>query len=200
MRLVHSWEVLMRISFQRSSFYNVKGADYMVARKKKALIIGFCAVLVCLCALAVWKWSEKNYEDLTKEVMALPPSVTAEDLVKLGYLDLTEVQPHRLTEVANFFQSAHLGKQHLRTFTMTEDGPVVRILYRDSGQSFAVKMFVYNVKNCTSYVPTALYRARTSETALSDGTVEVWLLGGAITTPDSRSEDLADYLLYRYKK
>lgn len=167
----------------------------------------FALSLAVLFFIAAWFWRwiwDKKHpadEQFIQSIYNLNADVTAEDLIKDGYLDLTDVQPEKDEQITSFFHKAASGQEAgLKTFTRTSDGIVVRGLWRSRASSLQeipyFSIYAYHLKKQKDESTGQYFDPRCYEVESPDGITEVWLKD-VITTPDTI--EYGDYLLYRYR-
>ncbi len=175
-------------------------------REKYPWYIYVLSVLVLLftaawCGKGIWDKKHPADEQFIQSIYNLDADVTAEDLIKDGYLDLTDVQPEKNEQITSFFHKAASGQEAgLKTFTRTSDGIVVRGLWRDRASSLQeipyFSIYVYHLKKQKDESTGQYFDPRCYEAESPDGITEVWLKD-VITTP--ATVEYGDYLLYRYR-
>ena len=144
------------------------------------------AVLILLFLLLP---GAQTIDDLIQEIYTLPTDTTIQTLEQDGYINLTDVQPERISEIHAFFREKTVsGKTILKTVTNDADGPVITIFYRPE-QSPVVSRTTYNVAQQTVSAQGFPYYWYTNEVSKDDGVTEVWL------EPYNDSEP---FLLYCY--
>ncbi|MDO5401417.1 MAG: hypothetical protein Q4F17_10660 [Eubacteriales bacterium] len=171
-------------------------------------------MLFCVCAAALlglmWLMLEgmsgEDVDDILSELYALPATATASDLERLGYVDLTEIQPGRLEDVSSYFVSTALPlgmkpvdrkRPLLKTFVSTGDGLFVHVFDCDESAALAAMVVSYNVKTQRSDGSPRTFRLQREEVKAQNGVVEVWLRAH---TPDVLAPDGDDFLLYQYQE
>lgn len=175
-------------------------------REKYPWYIYVLSVLVLLftaawCGKGIWDKKHPADEQFIQSIYSLNADVTAEDLIKDGYLDLTDVQPEKNEQITSFFHKAASGQEAgLKMFTRTSDGIVVRGLWRSRASSLQeipyFSIYVYHLKKQKDESTGQYFDPRCYEAESPDGITEVWLKD-VITTP--ATVEYGDYLLYRYR-
>lgn len=61
------------------------------------------------CGKGIWDKKHPADEQFIQSIYNLDADVTAEDLIKDGYLDLTDVQPEKSEQITDFFHKAASG-------------------------------------------------------------------------------------------
>lgn len=151
------------------------------------------AAILVLAVIAALFPGKRKMPDIDRELAKLSPTKTAADLEKMGYVDLTQVQPAALEDVDAFFRNNNFNELMLKTFTETEDGLIVRAFLYYRNANF-IQMFAYNVQE-QKLLGNPSVNMQLDRVETADGITEVWLRG---YRPDDSVPDPMDFLLYRF--
>ncbi len=166
-----------------------------MSTKTKKLLLLIVVLFVGLVSFFLVQRYNSSFYRLTQEIYDLPTSTTAEDLERQGFLDLTDVQDGPIQKVESFFEVDAYFPQIFKTFTVTDEGLVIRIFQRHRTEK-TVSMLTYLVQIQGAQNPNALYKLQPEVKTAIDGTQEVWLVG---LDPATKQSNGYDHLLYRYQ-
>ena len=132
---------------------------------------------------------EQSIGSLIQEIYSLPTDTTIQTLEQDGYLNLTDTQSERISDIHAFFQGETMFRSTiLKTVTDGTNGPLIRVFYRPK-QSSIVYMTTYDVARQAVYALNSTYYIQTTEVSRDDCVIEVWL---------EPHNDFEPYLLYSY--
>ena len=161
-------------------------------QQRRRLVIAAAVVLVCSAVFGRWQWNKsREWASLTEKIAALPSGVTAEELERDGFLDLTEVQPGPVKEVTQFIQG---NRRILSYFTRTEAGPLIHLFAVDKNNLLLVH--TYSVQQKTWQAPNYAFSFQITHTKGEDGVTEVWVHNNA--PQKDGTPNWGGYLLYRH--
>lgn len=155
-------------------------------------MIAVAVVLACVAAFGWWQWNEsRQWPALMEKISSLPVDITAEELERNGFLDLTEVQPGPVKEVTQFMQ----GQRHILSyFIQTENGPLIHIFTVDQNRLLAA--YTYSVRKKKWQYPNTGFSFQITYQKEKNGVTEVWVHNNA--PQEDGSPNWVDYLLYRH--
>lgn len=165
--------------------------------KKLLLLLLLLVSMLCVslaCAFLIQHYNS-SFVRLTQEIYDLPTTTTAEDLEMQGFINLTDVQEGPIPKVEEFFRVDAYFPQIFKTFTVTDDGLVVRIFQRHRTAK-TVSILTYLVQLQGAQSPNALYELQPEVKTGTDGVQEVWLVG---LDPYTKQPSGYNHLLYRYQ-
>ena len=134
--------------------------------------------VVILSSVCIYKYLRTNALDyyFTYEILTMSPDMTADELEKDGYLNLTHIQEECITDISQFMHSDSIFRPViLKTFQETEDDLVIRYFYRPDG-SQTVYMTTYYVANQRSLNMNCPFSVDLLESTNNSGITEVWLV------------------------
>lgn len=162
------------------------------------------ALLIVLLLSSVWIYRDRRENELNRyysdEILVMSPDTTAEDLEEDGYLNLTGIQDEQIPEIVTFLHGDSFFRPViLKTFTESEDGPVIRYFHRPDG-SQTVYMTTYFVVDQRSLNMNCPFSTALTETVNADGLTEVWLVQTENMSVHAPSYPVIDpVLFYTYK-
>lgn len=155
--------------------------------KSFGFVLLFAATLLVLLFLLYPR--QQSINSLIEEIYALPTNTTIQTLEQDGYLNLTDTQPERISEIHAFFQSETMFRPTiLKTVTEGTDGPIICLFYH-SEQSSIVYMTTYDVARQAVYALGSTYYTHTTEVSKDNLITEVWL---------EPHNDYEPHLIYSY--
>lgn len=161
------------------------------------ILLPVAAAVLILLALTAYYRRTTSPEAWIQRVYALPTETSAAELERLGFLDLTDVQPQENATLHDLLFKAKMQASHTgveKTFRQ-EDGELVIRLFWYTKSTATISMHTYHVNGAWVEGPTQTF-LQEADCIENDGVVSVWLRAHTV---DASLPDGEDYLLYQYK-
>ena len=164
-------------------------------KKRRVWVIMAAVALVCAGAFGWWQWNEsRQWPALMEKISALPADMTAEELAREGFMDVTEVQSGPVKEVTQLIQGQ---RRILSYFVQTENGPLIHIFTVDKDRLLAA--YTYSVPQKKWQWPNTGFSFQITYEEDENGVTEVWIHDATgLPKEEDQIPNWTDYLLYRF--
>ena len=166
-------------------------------KTKRIVVIMLFIVVLVIGTLIVA--TSCDYSSLERNLYSLSPSLTEEELVRMGYIDLTGIQPAENIEINRFvYYAGSKLKAVLKTFQSQNGEIELKIFYSDP-QVGAIRLLPYSLRAQSVTAPDKRFSTAV-ETIEKDGTVTIVLVHIKNPSLPIDNQILENEVLYSYAK
>lgn len=172
----------------------------MIKNKTKTKrIVAIMLFIVVLVIGTMFVAMSYDYSSLERDLYSLSPSTTEEELVRMGYIDLTGIQPTENIEINRFvYYAGSKQKAVLKTFQSQNGEIELKIFYSDP-QVGAIRLLPYSLRAQSVTAPDKRFSTAV-ETIEKDDIVTIVLIHIQNQSWPVDKETAQNEVLYSYAK